>query len=358
MNKVEQVQKILKSVQTFEGEQFQYNEQAILDEYQKKDSNKSSLAIKILSVFGGLFATMTFLGFLASVGLFNSTAAILMGGIAFIILAIVINKTSDKLIYDTFSISIYITGLVLLCIGLLDFDFSKNVIVLVVLTIALSTLILNQTYILSFIAIITLNGCLLTFISINKAYNFIHLYTILMAGLLTYIILNEGKIIASNYKLSKLYNPFRVGLLFSLLSGLIILGNNVLFEINIGFIWLSSIMLFLLVFYLVSEVVKIIEITNKNTQIVIYTLTVLVLSSTIFAPSILGAIIIILLSFLVNYKTGFVIGLIALIYFISQYYYDLNLSLLTKSIILFASGILFLAFYIFIHKKSLQNEKV
>jgi len=82
------------------------------------------------------------------------------------------------------------------------------------------------------------------------------------------------------------------------------------------------------------------------------------LVSTIFSPSISGAMIIVLLSFLVNYKTGLAIGIISLIYFISQYYYDLNFTLLTKSIILFSSGIVFLLFYLFTTKKLNSNEKI
>src|SRR5690606_13137026 len=79
---------------------------------------------------------------------------------------------------------------------------------------------------------------------------------------------------------------------------------------------------------------------------------------TLYAPSISGALLIVLLSFLVNYRTGFAIGIIALIYFVVQYYYDLNLSLLTKSIILFSSGTVFLVFYFFFTKMTKDNEKI
>jgi len=79
---------------------------------------------------------------------------------------------------------------------------------------------------------------------------------------------------------------------------------------------------------------------------------------TAFSPVILGILLIILLSFLVNYKLGLSVGILTFIYFICQYYYDLNYTLLTKSILLFSSGILFLIFYIFIHKYLGSNEKI
>ena len=90
----------------------------------------------------------------------------------------------------------------------------------------------------------------------------------------------------------------------------------------------------------------------------IYILSALILVSTIFSPSISGGIVIVLLSFLVNYKTGLAIGIISIIYFVSQYYYDLNFTLLTKSIILFVSGIMFLLFYLFTAKNLNTNEKI
>lgn len=358
MNNDEHIHEVLKAIEVFNDEQVQCNEPAIFAEYQKRDSNKTNLTIKILSIFGGFFATQSFLGFLSLMGLFNSNVALLLVGFAFIIAALLINRTFDKVIYDTLSISAYVTGLVLIGIGLNGLNVNNNLIALIILVIGFISLFVNHTYILSFIAVLTVCGSLLSLIIINKFYGFIHGYNMLMAGMLMYLILNEGKIITTNKTLSKLYDPIRIGFIFSFLFGLIISANRETFDMNIGFIWISSVILLLLVIYLVSEIVEIISVNDKKNQIIIYILTILVLSSTIFAPSILGAILIILLCFLVNYKTGFVIGIIALIYFVSQYYYDLNFSLLTKSIILFASGILFLGFYVFVNKKSMHNEKV
>lgn len=358
MDKEVNIQKIIQSVQSSEGENFQYNETAILAEYQKKAANTSSLAIKILSIFGGFFATQTFLGFLALMRLFESEIAILITGIIFIIAAIWLNKTHDKLIFDTLSISTYVTGFVLLGIGLSGLNVEENPLIFIILVVSLLTLLVNQTYMLSFIAVINVSGCLLAFIIFNKSYEFFHLYNISIAYTLAYVILNEAKIITFNKKLSKLYDPTRIGLIFSLLFGLVILVNRAVFEMPTSFIWLSSVLLLIGVIYLVSQIMKRMNITDKKQQIIIYILSVLVLSSTIFAPSILGAILIMLLSFFVNYKTGLVIGITALAYFVSQYYYDLNLTLLVKSIILFSSGILFIVFFLFTRKKHIANEKV
>lgn len=334
-----------------------YDEGAILGEYKNQDDNPTSLAIKILSVVGGVLATFAFLGFLLIAGLYDSSLGLLIVGGLLIIVAIVLNKYYNKLIIDTLSISTYIIGLSMLAFGLGNLEAGETIITFTVVIISLISLFISQNYIFSFISIITICGSLLALVVSKELYYLIHLYNILISIALTYCLLKESKIITSGKKLSVLYSPLRIGLIISMLFGLTTLINKNQIPLPIDFIWLSSIVLFLLVLYTVSIVIKTMSVTETKSKIIIYTLSIMVLIPTAFAPSILGALLIILLCFLVNYRTGFAIGIIAFIYFVSQYYYDLNFTLLTKSIMLFTSGIVFLVFYLFI-KYIGPNEKI
>jgi len=358
MDKLTNKTTLLDSIRLSEGIKFECNEKAILNEYHNQKENQSSLAIKVLSIFGGFLATLAFLGFLAIAGLYNSEFGLLLFGIGFIISAIWLNKEYDKLIIDTFSISIYVTGFSLFAFGLLAMKVDKNVIVILVSIIAFCSLFMTQNYILSFISVLAISGSLLTLIILNDLYDLIHLYIGICTLLLTYLFLNEAKIISLHRKLSKLYDPIRIGLIISLLFGLITIGKRHLIPISQNRIWLSSIVMIFVIIYLVYTISKINEIESLKSKILIYSLSGLILIPTMFSPAISGAIIIVLLSFLVNYKTGLVIGIISFIYFISQYYYDLNFTLLTKSVILFSSGIVFLLFYLFTTKKLNTNEKI
>ncbi len=358
MDKLASKQALLDRIRLSEGAKFECNEKAILNEYHIQEENKSSLAIKILSVFGGFLATFAFLGFLLVAGLYDSELGLSIFGIGFIIFAIWLNKEYDKLIIDTFSISTYVIGLALLAFGLIQLNIDKNIVVIFISIIAISSLIITQNYILSFISVLTISGSFLTLIISNDLYNLIHLYIAINILILSYLFLNESKIISSNIKLSKLYNPVRIGLVFSLLFGLVTIGKRHLIPISQNYIWLSSIVMSLVIIYLVYIISKLNEIESLKSKILIYFLSSIILVSTIYSPAISGTIIIVLLSFLVNYKTGLVIGIISFIYFISQYYYDLNFTLLTKSIILFSSGIVFLLFYFFTTKKLNLNEKI
>lgn len=358
MDKLTKKKALLDSILLSEGAQFECDVNAIYEEYNRQEENKSSLAIKVLSIFGGFLATLAFLGFLVIAGLYNSEFGLLIFGIGFIISAIWLNKSYEKLIIDTFSISIYVIGFALFAFGLSEMSVDENMIAILISLIAFSSLIITQNFILSFISVLSISSGFIFLIIFNNSYDFIHLYVAMNTLILSYLFLNEAKVISSGKRLSKLYNPVRIGLVISLLFGLILLGKRHLIPISQNLIWLSSVVMILVTLYLVYKIVKINEVKDFKNKAIIYLLSLLILAPTVFSPSISGTIVIILLSFLVNYKTGLVIGVISIIYFISQYYYDLSFTLLTKSIILFVSGIMFLLSYLFIIKNSTSNEKI
>jgi len=357
MNKKENIERLIKSIQTIEGESFKVNDHDLFEELKNSEGNKSSLAIKILSIFGGFLATLAFMGFLFIAGLYNSHIGMLFFGVGFIISAIWINKIQDKLITDTLSISLFIIGFGLLITGLTMLNVSDSLIAIIVLIIAASSLLITQNFILSFISILTINGCLLGLINILNLFNLIHLYIALNTIAVLYIFINEAKIITQHNLLSRLYNPIRVGLIFSLLTGLILLGNKYIIPISDNFIWISSIVLFAAILFMVSKIINVLRVTSTQNKTLLYLLSSLILLPTVMSPPISGALLIILLSFYINYKTGFAIGILSFVYFIGQFYYDLNFTLLTKSILLVSSGILFVIFYLIINKKLNRNEK-
>ena len=314
-----------------------------------------SLSIKILSVFGGVLASLAFLAFFSITGLYDSNIGLLVFGITCIVGAILISKVFDKIIIDTISISFFIVGFILLFIGL---KITNNLIYVIFIAIAFSSLMIVRNYILSFVSILIINGSILALIIFNEGYNLIHLYVSCLTLIVSYWFLKEAKIITTNKVLSKLYNPIRIGLIFSFISGMTFLGKKGMLPMSPGYIWLSSGVIIPAIMYLISVLFDILNITKIRHKTVIYIFTVLTLLPTAFSPAIPGAVLIILLSFLVNHKTGLALGIIAFIYFISQYYYDLNFTLLTKSILLFSSGVLFIILYLFTRKKSTANEKI
>lgn len=357
MKNKDDIKELLDYFQNTEDIPLQFDEEAIISAYQKDNGNQS-LSIKILSVLGGILSSLAFLGFFFIAELCNSDVGLLVFGGIFIAGSIWINKEYDKIIIDTVSVSSFFIGFALIGFGCVQLGIDENAISIIFAIIAFSSLCIVQNYILSFVSVIIINGSILTLLLLNKGYNFIPIYVSALALAMTYFFLKEAAIITSNKALSKLYNPVRTGLIFSFLSGLAFLGNKGILPVSPYYIWLSSVIIISVIVYLISILFDVLNITETRHQISIYIFTVLALLPTALSPAISGAILIILLSFLINYKTGLVLGIISFIYFISQYYYDLNFTLLTKSILLFSTGILFIALYLFTYKKLTENEKV
>jgi len=357
MNNVNNLHQKIELIRQTEGEGFAINESALVSELQSVSEDKSGLSIKILSIGGGFLATLSFIGFLLAAGLYDSKIGLIIFGVLFISGSIWINWKSERQILDTSVISVYIIGFCLLAFGISHFKVDKNILPVLFVIISAASIIITQQYILSFISVLIISGSILSLMVINDAYNLIHLYNALITLFFAYCILNEAKMISTGLRLSRLYNPLRTGLLFSLLFGLAFVGKRGMVKIDADFIWLSSVITIPAVIYLVFLVLKILGINDRKRSVFIYMLSILVLIPTAFSPAISGSLLIILLCFFINYKTGFVTGIIAFIYFIGQYYYDLNFSLLTKSILLFLTGVLFIIFFLFTYKKLTVNEK-
>jgi uncharacterized membrane protein len=121
-------------------------------------------------------------------------------------------------------------------------------------------------------------------------------------------------------------------------------------------IWISSVVNGLILSSLLVEILPIIGVEKTSSKLVIYLICFSLIISLTWAPAILGSLVILLICFMMNEKVGLIAGILACIYFISQYYYDLQYTLLVKSEILISTGLLFFLFY-FITQKAFSNDE-
>lgn len=356
-NKIVHVKELIAHLQTKDEGALEFDEEAILAAYREKNDNRS-LAIKTISILGGLLGCLAFFGFISMAGLYESKIGMLIFGTLCVVGAIWINKVYHKIIIDTVSISTFVIGFTMVGLGLDHLITNENIVIMVIIPLAFCAMVIARTYMISFLSVLTINSCILALLQLYNANDLIHLYITVLILSLTYLFLKEAKLITANKILSQLYGPLRAGLIYSLLMGLLLISSNFLFSLSPDYIWLSSIIIIPTILYIISILMGILSITHIRDKVVIYTLSLLILLPTTLSPAISGALLLVLLSFMVNYKTGFVLGIIAFIYFTGQYYYDLNFTLWTKSILLFSSGIFFIALYLFTHKKLTTDEKV
>ena len=66
-----------------------------------------------------------------------------------------------------------------------------------------------------------------------------------------------------------------------------------------------------------------------------------------------SALLLILTGYILGSKSLAMIGTLLQIYFLTMFYYDLSLDLLTKSIILFVSGLVFLAVWMVVSRRKI-----
>ncbi len=356
MKNKESLKDCITYLQSIEKENLELNESAIFSVYESRDNQ--SLAIKVLSVFGGIMASLAFLGFLGLAGLFESDTALLIFGMLCIAAAIGINKKYDKIIFDTFSVSFYLIGFIILAFSLSKMGANENTISGIFILLSFLSLSIVHSYILSFISVLIINGSILMLVFSNRIYELMYLYSILLALLLTYIFLKEAKIISTKKALSRLYNPIRIGLIFSFLAALISISKKGIMPISTQYMVLSSVFIIAIIIYTISPILEILNVNKTTQKTAIYAFSTLLLLPTAAFPALSGGILIIMLSFRANYKTAFVIGIIAFLYAISQYYYDLHFTLLSKSILLLISGILFIILYLITKQKLTSNEKI
>jgi len=334
---------------------FSFDRNKIEEEIESKSTIFSHIGIKLLSVIGGILGSVFFLGFLASI-VFDSPRGCIIFGSLFIIGSVVIHKISHSILLDTGIICLYLAGALLLGYGLNSEHVGDNGLAFIALIISLIVLFLSQGFMLAFLSLLIANSALLSFVFINDAYNLLHLYmlyVIVVFSLLTY---SEAWIVSQKLAISRLYNPVRSGFLITFIFTLLVFSENYLLRDRMHFPWVSSTLLIISILLVINHILNSFKVNKPQIRLGYYLVSTLILLPEIFAPAILGSLFIILISFHYGHRTGFFTGIIALIYFISRYYYDLKLSLLVKSEILMASGLLFIIVFLALKKYLLKDE--
>ncbi len=331
------------------------NRNAIESELHEREQAQS-LPIKILSIFGGLMASTTFSGFLFTLGIFDNESTLLVFGLLFLIGSIIFSRKVNTMLLDTICVSTLLIGFILFGISLEQFHLADATYLLIICSLATICIKLVRNYIMIFVLVFIACGTLLGAIVELGYHQLAQLYIPAIGILLAYLYLKEGKIISQRNFLSTRYNPIRTALTFCLLFGLAFLTFDEHSSLYNYFSWAGSIIFIALCFVILHRILEVLSISKRKNRFLLYLLSLCCLLPCILYPALSGAIFLILASFLVNYKTGFVLGILFLCYAVSRFYYDLDLTLLTKSIIMMVSGAFFLILY-FVSLKISSHEK-
>jgi uncharacterized membrane protein len=343
---------LLQRINDDNGGTLTFNEEAIQQDLAADAAAYTGIGIKVLSVLGGLLGSLFFLGFVF-MAVKDAETIMAVFGLLTIIAAIWVEKTQRNTVLDAACVGAYLAGFAMLGIGVDKLFDSDNITTLILLATAIFTVFFNPGFMVGFFSVVIINTCFFAFININDAYQLMHLLTAVIAGAYVFVNMYEAPMLASSAAVNKQYKALCDGLLVSLLIVLIYLSARKSWEQYFTNEWVSSVIIIALITVVLNRVTAFVN-TVIRTRIMVYILGLLILAPLIFAPAICGAILILLISFHTGHYRAQAIGIIALVYFVGQYYYDLNFTLLAKSGMMFGTGLLFLIAW-FILKKQLKR---
>ncbi|MEN0051317.1 MAG: DUF4401 domain-containing protein, partial [Bacteroidota bacterium] len=282
--------------------------------------------------------------------LYESTSGLITLGLILFAAGIIISRKDKSVFLDTLNICMWLTGIGMLGFGLAEIIEDESI-ALAMIVLGTITFFLSEKFLLRFLSVILICTSMAVFMLENDWYNWIHLIIVGTVLKMTYLHLYEADLISRNKFFNTIYSPLRLALIFSLIGLLFLVGkggrmNGLAFE----HLWISSIIIIGATLFSIYKIMDRIGV-EKNNKILAMALATVIFIPSIYSPFISGAILILILNYHIGYRTGIVIGVIALIYAVSQYYYDLNLTLLHKSGVLVLSGLLFLLAYYFFHNK-------
>lgn len=351
-----QYQNWLSSVMTSAGDTLQLNAAGWERAIKRMEARESSWIVKIVSVIGGIMATQFFLGFLLIGGITESPFALSIIGTCLIIGSLFALRNVDLLIADTIAICSYLTGFVLVALAQNLWKVSINQAAVILLVLALITLIFIRHTILAFFAFSIVIGCGLFLFFNHSLLAWVQVWPAALSIALVILYEKEARIIRFLRHMGSWYRPLLLVVALVFIGMLQLLGKRHLVQgIGEDFSYVSILLLLLFV-RLVYQILPMFDVYERNQRIAITACVALIILPTLISPAIVGILLLLLLSFRAGDRWIWILSLVSLIVFMSEYYYDLDYTLLTKSYILMGTGAGFLLLYFFTRKKWTTHE--
>ena len=316
-------------------------------------AQKNNLTIQVVSIIGGILTAIFFLGFLVVASIIRTETSSLIIGCLFIITTLTISRRLTVPFLDAMNITLYIAGCALIAYGL---NKSTNALFIALAITGIFTFFLSKGFILPFLSVILF---IISFLGelayLSSSIQLLQIAVVPVLAVFLFTNLYEMDILTGlKENLVSKYTPFHSGLFVSCIC--LLAGLSVNYGIPAPY-WLLSIFIWIGILLIIQRIMPVMEVTNPVSQIGICILCILICLPTMFAPYLSGSLLLILICFHYGYKAECAAALLLFIYAVSKYYYDLNLSLLVKSITLFFTGIIFMIAWYYFTQKRTKHEK-
>lgn len=357
MKKLSEVPALLQQWQEASGVDLLADKDRVMAAYEQAHANQRTIFLKILAVAGGLVAATFFIFFVYGSGLDDHPAALLVLGGLLLGGALLIGNKFSSLLPDTLSVSAFAVAFLLIGIGMGDYGVKDTSIFAILSLLGMLALLITHHYLLAFLAVLVCAGSLF-FIFPNGIFSTACLWLIaLLAWAFVLLVSNEAAVV-KHKKFGQIFQPICLGLIVTLVMACFMVRWMTKGQAQDWFMPASTLLVIGALLYAAPPIVRRLGIHSKRLERIILFCLLLLLLPTVFAPAISCSLLILLVCFAVRNHTGYVLGMAGLVYSISQFYYDLQLTLLAKSVLLLLPGILFLVLYFLIHKSFQQDEKL
>lgn len=318
-------------------------------------AQKNNLTIQVVSIIGGILTAIFFLGFLALASIIRSEESSLIIGCLLIVATLTISRLVVRPFLDAMNITFYIAGCILFTFGI---SANVNILFCSLLVISILTFFLTKGFILPFLSVILFNISLFGEIAhLLSSWYPLQVAIVPLVAAFLFTNLFETKLLARLQGNTSKYKPFHTGLFISCIVALS--GSSIHFLTTGINEWIISVFLWIGLLIMIQRIMRVMGGTNNSMkQIGIYGLSILICLPTVFAPYLSGSLLLILICFHFGYKAECGASLLLFIYAISKYYYDLNMTLLVKSITLFFIGIAFIVAWYYFTQKRTKHEKI
>lgn len=314
------------------------------------------LVLKIIIFFGAFLATGTISAFFGILDIYESELALFVVGSLFLGGTIYVSRTQPMPILQGAYLSFYITGYTFFGFGfyLIFNDLTAICLPLLALSIALVFVVRDYILLLATLFALHLNALIWLF-TFGFSFEFLYVYVLILLVSTFFVFTNENKMKTSHPIFEHLYYPLRDALALIWMQMLFLITDvQIWSESNLNQMVFAAYNIVALLF-LIRFVLKSLDFYTENRFYVWLVITSVVLLPTLLAPAISGALLLLFLSFYQQFKTGIIISMAGLVWFISKFYYDLSMTLLEKSLLLMGVGVLFLGMYFWFNFKTKSN---
>lgn len=319
---------------------------AFQEDYQTIVDKKTSVFIQIFMFLAASFAAGFFLSFLGIAGYLESESILIILGLAFMIggvLAPYLSKQEKSI--ESIAMALLMVGATLFTAGLLyNNGRNEHSAIYIWLFLSIIIMIIAASHLQKFMAIICANLCVLYLLwdfSIPIGFNFL---VGINALILTAFWLKETVILEEFKRLAVWSESIVNGCSVSMLIILCFSYTDVIYSYRATYSiywWISSIFLIALVLWVLNDTLDLIQ--EKKNKVLVLATVGLALLLLVAAPGIIAGVLLLLLGIYTSYSMFAGKGILAIFIFTTIFYYNMNTTLLLKSLLMVASGLVFLA---------------